>query len=248
MIVPPRDTDFLARVAALFDNAGIRIQDSPRMLIGVQGVVSIDGRSFKIHIAPLRQSRYVGAKRVGATTVGYRLTIETSSNVPVRFSVMHQGIKGSSLIAWVNKLKGIHPVPNIAAEARNFAAWSNDTIWAGELRDRDEARLAISRLLECESADARVGHPCVFMFPDSIQYFRRAATLDGFARLAEYVSCVAVLAQTATEIAPPTSVATPSLLERMAKTNPVLAGGLAVLSILLFFSAILGGIFWLAMM
>lgn len=232
MITPPRDVDFLARVGALFDTAGIQIQHYSRMLIGVQGMLSIDGRSFKIHIAPLRKSRYVDAKRVGATTVGYRLTIETTSTVPIRFSVMHQDIKGSALIAWVNKLKGIYPVANIAAEARNYAAWSNDTTWACELLDRDEARLAISRLLECEAADARIGHPCVFMFPGSIQYFRRAATLEGFARLAEHVSCVAALAQTATEIDPPTRIATPSLLERMAKTSPVLAGGLAVLCIL----------------
>ncbi len=243
----PRSADFLPRVQALFDSAGIATQKSSRMLIGVQGTASIEGRMFTVKIAPLRKSRYVGAERVGATTVGYRLEIETSSNVPVRFSVMHQGISGSRLIAWVNKLKGIYPVSMTASYLDRYAAWSNDTHWAEELIDRDAASIAIYHLLQCAPADARVGHPCVFIFPTSIQYYRRAATLDGFSRLAEYMPHLASLTRAVSDNSPPTKVAKPSLLERMAKKNPVLAGGLAVLSILMFFSAIFGGIFWLIM-
>ncbi len=105
MIAPPHSADFLSGVQALFDSAGITTEKSPRMLIGVQGTVSIDGHIFEVKIAPQRKSRYVGGERVGASTAGYRLAIETASNVPVRFSVMHQGIQGSRLIAWVKKLK-----------------------------------------------------------------------------------------------------------------------------------------------
>ena len=244
----PRSADFLSKVQALFDSAGIARQQSSRMLIGVQGTASIEGRMFTVKIAPLRKSRYVGAERVGATTVGYRLEIETASTIPVRFSVMHQGITGSRLIAWVNKLKGIYPVAKTASYLEAYPAWSNDTHWAEELLSRDYASVAIYHLLQCEPMDARIGHPCVFIFPTSIQYYRRAATLDGFGRLAEYIPHFASLTQAANENSPPTRVAKPSLLERMAKNNPVLAGGLAVLCILLFFSAMFGGIFWLIMM
>ncbi len=127
------------------------------------------------------------------------------------------------------------------------AAWSNDTHWAEDLLSRDKASVAIYHLLECEPVDARVGHPCVLIFPTSIQHYRRAATLDGFSGLADYVSHLANLAQAAIENAPPTRVAKPSILEQMAKRNPVLAGCLGILGILLFFRAILGGFFWILM-
>lgn len=133
---------------------------------------------------------------------------------------MHQSIKGSKLTPWVNNFKRLHKVPNDLLNRYSYEIWCNDRTWAETLLNRGDRNVAITSLLECSHSDGKIGHPCVFISPNSIQYMRRSTSPEGFENPQGYVRNIAVLHKSANTIAPPTNIIQSSYLERLSKKNP----------------------------
>jgi len=221
-------------IKKLFEDAGVTCEPSSNAVMGLLGKTDIDGLAISVNITPLRKSRYRGRHRMGSSALGYRLTVSVDSNVPIRFSVVHQGIRGSKLIAWVNAYKGIRKVPDDLLERYGLRAWCNDADWAENLLGITEVNVAITRLMNFQQNKASIGYPCVIVSPTNIQYFRRAVSIDEFDKLDDYIKDITTLHKSILEAAQPTKPAYPTYLERLFKKRPLLAGALTVGSILLF--------------
>ena len=193
----PGDKSFATQIDQLFELSAVKLLDTSSFFTGISGQSQIHDLPIKVRIAPLRKSRYQGRRRVGASTLGYRQTLEISPGVAVKFSVVHQGISGSTLIKWVNRWKGIYRVPHVVTDLYRCDVWCSNPDWATRLLDDTDANVAITRLMAVTEKDAVLGHPCVFMTAKLVSHNRRGKNLQSFAKLREDLENLAVLTRVA---------------------------------------------------
>ncbi|NNC98570.1 MAG: hypothetical protein HKN85_00150 [Gammaproteobacteria bacterium] len=233
-------------VAELFENAAIKPQPTSAWRRSWHGSKVLHELLIEVFIAPLRKSsRYSGELRSAVTRVGYRLELSLASDLPVRFSVIHVGIRGGKLIEWVNRRRGLLRVPHPVAESHGFEVWCSDAEWAGRLLDITEVSSAIIRLGTCEQDDAKLGHPCVFISPLQANYYRRAASLSRFNALNAYLEDLVTVYRCAQDLPPPLISSTSTGFERLAVDNPLIVGGLIVFSLIILIPALLLGMIFL---
>ncbi len=222
---------FRIAVRTLFGRCGIEQDRRRSVMAGAHGVARIDGVEIGVAITPLRRSRYVAGHRMGASTVGYRLTLESPSAVPVRCSVVHGGIGGSGLVRRLNHWRGIGRVYHPSLDADGLECWCSDAAWAMGFLD-DATTGAIRDLMRCEGDDARLGHPCLFFHPGSLQYFRRGLRVESFDNLEYRLQRIRLILDRAASTTPPANPARRGRLERFSQRSPALAGCLVVSAVL----------------
>ena len=194
----------------------------------VDGEKIIDSVAWKIQLAPLTLSRNGWWRR---QLYGYRMTVAADWQLPLRLSFMHSGIKGSRLIKWVNNRRKISQVNDVVMDLYGYQVWSFDALWAQQLLKNNQFSILICQLLACSEQDAAVGHPCLIINPNSIQFYRRSKSIESLRCLKSDLPVLqqirALLEEQYRQYAP-AKPAKLSYFERTAAKSPLFAGALIV--------------------
>ena len=208
-----------------------------------QGEKLIDSVAWQIQVAPLTSSRKGSVRR---QVHGYRMTVSSDWQLPLRLSFMHSGLKGSWLINWVNNRKKMSLVSDVVMDLYGYQVWSFDAPWAQRLLKNNQFSILICQLLACSEQDAEIGHPCLMINPNSIQYYRRSKSIDGLRCLKSDLHALQQIRNLLEEQyrqQAPVKPAKLSWFERAAVKNPIFVGALFVLLILIVPILIFGGLF-----
>ena len=193
----------------------------------------IDSVAWQVQLAPLTLSRKGWWRR---QLHGYRMTLTSDWQLPLRLSFMHGGITGSRLISWVNNRRKITLINDVVMDLYGYQVWSFDAPWAQRLLKNNQFSILICQLLACSEEDAAVGHPCLMINPNSMQFYRRSKSIDSLRCLQSDLPALQQIRKLLEEQYrqyPPVKQAKLSYLERAAAKKPIFAGALLVFLILI---------------